>query len=223
MQPSATSPAVRSVVILAICAVFGSCGLIEEQLLPPLNMPPTAAIVKAEEDPDDPLIVIFEASAQDLDGGEIITYHWNFGDGQTGSGKKLPHKYSEKGVYFVTVTVTDDDGTAFTTPPMRVAVRGRNQAPVAKIGASRLEGPIPLEIVFNGGESFDPDPGDKIAQYAWTFGDGKPGKRGDKAEAEIVVHTYESVGTFIVNLTVTDVRGAADTRSVPVRATLPPQ
>ncbi|MDC1175488.1 PKD domain-containing protein, partial [Bacteriovoracaceae bacterium] len=41
--------------------------------------------------------------------GDIISYHWNFGDGSEGSGKSVNHFYTP-GVYLVTLTVTDTAG-----------------------------------------------------------------------------------------------------------------
>lgn len=51
----------------------------------------------------------FIANARDLD-GVIASYEWDFGDGSTGRGKTVEHKYAESGEYSVTLTVTDNDG-----------------------------------------------------------------------------------------------------------------
>jgi PKD repeat protein len=55
--------------------------------------------------------VSFDGTASDDPDGDIITYIWNFGDGATGSGDTTSHTYSTEGLYFVTLTVTDDAGT----------------------------------------------------------------------------------------------------------------
>ena len=39
----------------------------------------------------------------------VVTYEWNFGDGETGTGPTPVHSYAEAGTYEVTLTVTDDD------------------------------------------------------------------------------------------------------------------
>ena len=44
----------------------------------------------------------------DLD-GTITNYTWNFGDGTTGSGKEIEHKYLTNGNYTITLTVTDNE------------------------------------------------------------------------------------------------------------------
>lgn len=60
-----------------------------------------------------PLLVIFDASnSEDFD-GQIVSYAWDFGDGETANGKFLEHLYSfvpESGYFTVKLTVTDDDG-----------------------------------------------------------------------------------------------------------------
>jgi PKD repeat protein len=40
----------------------------------------------------------------------ISTYRWSFGDGDTGSGRTVTHRYDEEGTYTVLLTVTDDVG-----------------------------------------------------------------------------------------------------------------
>ncbi|HEC86643.1 MAG TPA: PKD domain-containing protein, partial [Thermoplasmatales archaeon] len=54
--------------------------------------------------------VIFNASqSYDLD-GVIVSYSWNFGDNTTGSGVTPSHTYVSKGIYVITLKVTDDSG-----------------------------------------------------------------------------------------------------------------
>jgi len=45
----------------------------------------------------------------DID-GSIISYIWNFGDGNTGNGAIITHAYTYPGSYLVTLTVEDNDG-----------------------------------------------------------------------------------------------------------------
>lgn len=53
--------------------------------------------------------VEFDGSAS-TDDGSIVTFYWEFGDGATGSGKKVSHTYETPGTYDVTLWVTDDAG-----------------------------------------------------------------------------------------------------------------
>ncbi len=57
------------------------------------------------------LTVAFDASASTIDDEAVsATYAWDFGDGTTGTGAKVSHKYAAEGSYTATVTVTDNFG-----------------------------------------------------------------------------------------------------------------
>ncbi|RLE41413.1 hypothetical protein DRJ19_05910, partial [Candidatus Woesearchaeota archaeon] len=62
--------------------------------------------------PEKPVVnqsVTFDASSSYDPDGNITKYEWDFGDGETASGKIVTHAYSDAGSYTVTLTVTDDD------------------------------------------------------------------------------------------------------------------
>lgn len=54
--------------------------------------------------------IVFDGTHSIDPEGVIQTYAWDFGDNTTGSGPTSAHQYSTKGVYTVTLTVTDDEG-----------------------------------------------------------------------------------------------------------------
>ncbi len=69
--------------------------------------PPSRTITAGEE-------VCFDASRSKDPDGKIVSYEWKFGDGSTGTGEKVTHRFTQTGVYTVTVTVTDDRGAKTT-------------------------------------------------------------------------------------------------------------
>jgi len=54
--------------------------------------------------------ITFDASSTNDPDGEIVTYHWDFGDGNTSSNIIESHEYKKPGKYTVTLTVTDNLG-----------------------------------------------------------------------------------------------------------------
>ncbi|MBI2012284.1 S8 family serine peptidase [Candidatus Daviesbacteria bacterium] len=70
-----------------------------------------------------------------------------------------------------------------------------NLSPIANAGPDK-EGITNQQVSFSGSLSSDPD--GSIDNYQWDFGDGSTGSGVD------VTHTYTQIGTYNVNLTVTD-------------------
>lgn len=54
--------------------------------------------------------VQFDGSASFDPDGEIVSYEWDFGDGQSGTGVSPTHIYNSDGEYTVTLCVTDNQG-----------------------------------------------------------------------------------------------------------------
>jgi PKD repeat protein len=79
-----------------------------------------------------------------------------------------------------------------------------NQAPIAQLLATPIEGNPPLTVNFNGSASADPDAGDSIASYTFSFGDGSP----DVTQSSPTIsHVYTHGGGFFATLTVKDSHG----------------
>ncbi len=83
---------------------------------------PVASVV-ATQSQADPLIVTLDASGSVADSGRtLVDYRWDFGDGTSGAGVGVDHRYPALGVYTVTLTVTDDAG-ASSSSALSVSVR----------------------------------------------------------------------------------------------------
>jgi len=96
------------------------------------NQPPVA-------DPNGPYTekedveVTFDGSGSYDPDGDPLTYYWDFGDGNTGTGKSPKHVYAAGGTYTVTLIV--NDGKADSAPAATTAIiEEANDPPVAIAG-----------------------------------------------------------------------------------------
>ena len=165
--------------------------------------PPVAAFTYTPSAPILGDVVVFDASASTPDGGTIVSYTWDFGDG---TGKSVPsssveHNYTAVGNYNVTLTVTDSETKTDTTWQI-VTVR---DYPVA-IFTHSPERPIVDETVTFDASLSTPE-GGSITSYYWDFDDGASAN----VTTPITTHTYTAVGDRNVTLTVTDNETLTDT------------
>jgi len=174
-----------------------------------VNQPPVA-------DPNGPYtgsagsVIVFDGSASiDLD-GSIVSYNWDFGDGNTATGVSPNHIYMVGGIYTVTLIVTDDagaDGTASTSATIAMG----NIEPMANANGP-YSGTVGAAIMFDGSASHDAD--GMITAYNWDFGDGTTGSGVNPT------HSYTAVGMYNVTLTVTDDAGATNSNVTHANITL---
>jgi PKD repeat protein len=161
----------------------------------------------------------FNGQLSQIDGGKIVKYTWNFGDGSKSvQSRTVKHAFEEAGTYSVTLSVADADGNT-DEALLDVTVTEEGSAPVAKVSTTpamtsgTVSGPVPLQVVFDGGVSTDAD--DDIVEYEWDFdNDGSVDDTGNTAS-----YTYQEVGSFTALLTVTDSVGNQDELSIPVTVT----
>ncbi len=161
-----------------------------------VNSPPTARFAAEPLAGNPPQEVHFDASATEDPDGDSVRYQWYFGDGTTGRGSQLSHVYEQAGSFRVTLTATDQHGSA------SVAVKTImiNTPPRLSVQAKPLSGLVPLSVDFDASATVDEE-GDPL-KFQWDFGDGQ-GSAGTQ-----VSHTFASAGEYTVNLLVTDGKGA---------------
>ncbi|UCG44862.1 MAG: PKD domain-containing protein [Candidatus Bathyarchaeota archaeon] len=162
-----------------------------------LNRPPNAIFTESAEAVYTNEVITFNASDSFDPDGTIVSYFWDFGDGNEGANLIVGHSYTDDGNYTVTLTVTDDDGATDNATAIKTVL---NRAPVALFLESIHVVFIDVSIQFNASESYDSD--GEIVSYFWDFGDGT-NTTGVTAE-----HAYTTKGEFTVTLTVTDDDGA---------------
>src|SRR5205823_3706220 len=172
---------------------------------PPPNQSPTAAVTPSCTD----LRCTFTDGSSDPD-GSVVAWSWRFGDNGTSSSRNPSHTYSAAGTYTVELTVTDDKGaTGSSTQAVTVtAPPPPNQPPTAAFTPSCTD----LRCTFTDGSS---DPDGSVVAWSWRFGDNGTSSSRNPS------HTYSAAGTYTVQLTVTDDKGATGSTSQSVTVTAP--
>lgn len=128
----------------------------------------------------------------------VLSYRLLDGDGNvlaTAPAANLPQFPIDAGTSFAFIDYT------FGTAP--------NQPPVAIGIADKIQGFAPLNVLFSGNASFDPD--GTVVSHTWNFGDGTP-----TDNHQDMTHVFMAPGTYTVTLAVTD--NAAATTTSPVAA-----
>lgn len=119
---------------------------------------------------------------------------WDFGDGNSTTTTPSSYTYEAEGIYVITQTVENECGTDVATQTVTLVL------PVTPtITSSVTSGCAPLTV------SFTANPQADGYTYAWSFPGGTPAMA-DTPEAEV---TYNTAGTYSVELTITNAAGAS--------------
>lgn len=142
--------------------------------------------------------LLFDASKSTDSDGEIIKYHWDFGDNGEGSQITMAHTYWEPGEYLAKLTVRDNSGQKndLADDTAKITVLPRPNAPPKIVVKAENRAIRFLPVTFDASNSTDPD--GKIIEYAWDFGDGSG------AAGAVVQHAYADTGEYRVKLVLTD-------------------
>ncbi len=139
-----------------------------------------------------PLTVSFT----DQSTGSQTSRKWTFGDGTYSTGNNPVHTYSKAGLYSVTFTVSNADGSSALTKSSHIVVSNGLNSPVTSFSASPTSGKPPLTVSFTGQSK------GSATSWKWSFGDGTNST--DKS----TVHTYNKTGLYSVKLTASNEKGS---------------
>ena len=136
-----------------------------------------------------PLAVAFK----DMSTGNPATWRWDFGDGGASADRNPSHTYTKAGTYAVKLTVANAFGTS---TKIRAGYITTGMAPTADFTSGARSGAVPLAVAFMDASKGGP------TSWSWDFGDGSTSINRNPT------HTYTTVGTYAVTLTVKNVYGS---------------
>ncbi|MFH1450438.1 MAG: PKD domain-containing protein, partial [archaeon] len=160
---------------------------------PPLHTTWPVAVATATPDRGSvPLEVQFSSKGTYSAPGRTLTYHWDFGDGETSEEANPVHVYKEGQRYYSPELIVIDEYGYRDRAVVLITIIG-DEAPIAKASAAPRSGRAPLEVRFSSEGSRDPEGGDLT--YHWDFGDG------ETSEEANPVHVYEEAHLTINEMT----------------------
>jgi len=159
--------------------------------------PPVAALDGPYSSLEGSSVNMSAALSTDAD-GDMLTYSWSFGDGNTGSGVTTSNTYVQDGSYAVRLIVTDTRGLADTVITTATVA---NVIPV--VGAFSGATLLPGETYSASGSFTDP------GADSWTatvdYGDGTgTSPLSLHGKSFTLSHVYNTPGTFTVTVSVSD-------------------
>ncbi|MDX1444218.1 MAG: S8 family serine peptidase [Gammaproteobacteria bacterium] len=122
----------------------------------PVNQAPTASFTDNCTD----LSCNFDGTGSSDSDGSIVSYAWDFGDGNTATGSTASHSFAAAGDYTVTLTVTDDAG-ATDTSSQTVSVTDGGGDPGGNLTADafgyKVKGRHHIDVTWSGATSSNVD------------------------------------------------------------------
>ena len=133
-----------------------------------------------------PLLVQFNDTTID----PVVSWNWNFGNGNTSTAQNPTNWYSTAGSYNVSLNTTTTGGE---WDVITRTITVYNATPVSNFTSYMTTGYKPLAVQFN-----DTSIGANITAWLWTFGDG------EAAAEQNVTHVYTEVGLYNVSLNISN-------------------
>ena len=137
--------------------------------------------------------------------GNVNSWYWSFGDGDTSSQQSPHHSYNTEGLYDVSLTAKSNFNCASDT--LKRTINIRLGPDVDYIYSSACFG----EVIQFTNQTF-PSPGEQIIDQSWDFGDGNQSVLINPDHIFI-----DSAGIYNVALTAKSVNGCIITKTKPVK------
>ncbi len=131
---------------------------------------------------------------QSDDDPDIVSWHWNFGDGHTSNVQNPTHTFETYGTHAVCLIVTNEFGCV-SDICWEVEIQQSQEGCHAAFEWEQFEDSTAIHFIDQSTSDHD------IVSWLWTFGDGH------SSDNHSPNHTYAEPGTYIVCLIITDNTG----------------
>ncbi len=148
-------------------------------------------------------------------GGVIITWDWDFGDGNYSNDQNPAHDYTSTNSYMVQLVVTTADNC---TDIVTIPVQSPPTADfIMQQSGKPLIEPVEISILSSQVDLIDAS-SNTVVDWFWNFYYPSTNMGGDStAIIQNVSHNYDSAGYYSILLLVTDINGCIDTAIKSVR------
>ncbi|MBU2651846.1 MAG: PKD domain-containing protein [Bacteroidetes bacterium] len=133
-------------------------------------------------------------------GNPIVSWYWDFDDGQFSTLQNPVHLYPLTGTFDVSLSVVDNKGCTDTI------IQQVTVADIPDVTITATPNPTCLNEMTN----FTGSSSASVTSWQWNFGDG------GSASGQTVNHTYLQTGTFNVTLSVVDINGCTNVETTQV-------
>ncbi len=168
-----------------------------------INPVPTVSFLADPQNGCAPLCVQFR-DLTSIPGGKISQWKWNFGNGDSTSGRNPIYCYKDTGVYNVTLTATSDSGCSSTLDVLKMITVYPH--PNANFTYSPqpvvIDNPL-VQFVDNSTSRYP------LVYWNWVFGDPSSAAN-NTSELRNPSHQYSDTGTYCATLIVIDQHGCVD-------------
>ncbi len=175
-------------------------------LMNPITIPPVALFSFTPSMITSETEIVFVDESYDID-GFILSYQWDFGDGNSSTDINPTHQFMKAGTYLVSLQVTDNIGSTNVT---RKNVTVLNVPPVAGFSFTPKK-PTDVEQVLFKDTSSDID--GSIVNWTWDFGDNAT------SFEQNPVHQFSDDDIYLVRLTVEDDKDDTDSYAQSITVT----
>lgn len=167
--------------------------------------------------PDNPKMfdtITFDATKTKLNGNQCdnaCSYSWDFGDGQTATGRVVTHRYEHLGTYTVTLTATGPDNLSLSIRKTVAVAEAPKPTATIAVSSTTVE---PGQAVRVSGATSVGQGGATVVKWEWDLGNGETAT-GPNASV-----TFDDEGAYVIVLTVTDNNGQSSSATVIVTVAL---